>query len=121
MSVLRPRPPGLGRVWFSPSLCSAAKGPHLLHQHPRGLFPLFFTEMWERFSYYTMGALLTLYMVTPEAKGGLGYDKLISGQIFGLYNGFVYFTPLFGGLLADRYWGFIRTVLLGGVVMMLGH
>lgn len=93
----------------------------MLRNHPRGLFPLFFTEMWERFSFYTMGALLTLYMDAPESQGGLVFDPKITAQVYGLYNGFVYFTPLFGGLLADRLWGFIRAVTLGGVVMMLGH
>ena len=93
----------------------------MLNRHPPGLYPLFFTEMWERFSFYTMGALLVLYMDAPESQGGLGFEGNVSSQVYGLYNGFVYFTPLFGGLLADKLWGFVRAVTLGGVVMMLGH
>src|SRR5687768_3642135 len=93
----------------------------VFRQHPPGLYPLFFTEMWERFSFYTMNALLTLYMVAPYSEGGLGFSRGTASQIYGLYNGFVYFTPLFGGLLADRLWGFIRAVTLGGVIMMAGH
>ena len=110
--------------------------------HPAGLFVLFFTEMWERFSYYGMRSLLVLYMVDhlflhPEAgqrvlgfglvKGGieavfgpLGPQPL-SSQIYGLYTAFVYLTPFFGGMLADRVIGQRRAVILGGVLMAIGH
>src|SRR5262245_50568514 len=93
----------------------------MLRRHPQGLVTLFFTEMWERFSFYTMLALLTLYMKTPVEKGGLGFGMGAAGQIYGLYVGFVYFSPLVGGLLADRVWGCFKTVTLGGAIMMAGH
>lgn len=110
--------------------------------HPKGLFVLFLTEMWERFSYYGMRALLVLYMTQyllsdPEkAKTVLGYTALASGlesvfgvmnvqsmssQLYGLYTGFVYFTPFFGGILADRILGQKRSVYLGGFLMAIGH
>ena len=93
----------------------------MFKHHPAGLFPLFFTEMWERFSFYIMVALLTLYMDAPTHIGGLGFAPEVSAQVYGLYMGFLYFTPLFGGLLADRVWGFMRTITLGGIAMMCGH
>jgi POT family proton-dependent oligopeptide transporter len=87
------------------------------HQrHPPGLYILFFTEMWERFSYYGMRSLLVFYMIKH-----LQFTQVRSSEIYGLYTGFVYFTPLFGGLLADRVLGQRRTVVLGGVLMALGH
>lgn len=111
--------------------------------HPRGLFVLFFSEMWERFSYYGMRALLVLYMtqylfveVREHGKHVWGYDTLSHGltaifgemslqayssQIYGLYTGLVYFTPLFGGYIADRYWGHRRSVYAGGFLMAIGH
>jgi POT family proton-dependent oligopeptide transporter len=110
--------------------------------HPRGLFFLFFTEMWERFSYYGMRSLLVLYMVNhlfihPEVGGRvLGFTALrgalesvfgpldvqpLASQVYGLYTGFVYFTPFFGGLLADRLIGQRRTVIIGAVLMAIGH
>jgi POT family proton-dependent oligopeptide transporter len=93
----------------------------VFRDHPKGLFPLFFTEMWERFSFYVMIALLTLYMEAPTNVGGLGFDQTVSGQVYGLYMGFLYFTPLFGGLIADRLWGYMRTITLGGLAMMCGQ
>ncbi|MGH7560996.1 MAG: hypothetical protein ACRENB_08245, partial [Gemmatimonadales bacterium] len=78
--------------------------------HPAGLSTLFFTEMWERFSFYCMMALLVLYMDAPKQEGGLGFDPAWSSQVYGLYNGLVYFTPLLGGMIADRFWGFARTI-----------
>lgn len=110
--------------------------------HPVGLFVLFFTEMWERFSYYGMRALLVLYLtqhLIQTAQSGntvLGFTALQSGlefmfgpmsiqplasQIYGLYTGFVYFTPIFGGILADRFWGQRKTVVVGAALMALGH
>jgi len=121
-----------GKTWFG---------------HPRGLFYLFFTEMWERFSYYGMRSLLVLYMVDHlflrpdvgqtvlgftaikafiehlpwvKAMGPLGPQPL-SSQIYGLYTAFVYLTPFFGGMLADRVLGQRRTVILGAVLMAIGH
>ncbi len=121
-----------GKTWFG---------------HPRGLFFLFFTEMWERFSYYGMRSLLVLYMVDHlflrpdvgqavlgftavrsfiehlpwvKALGPLGPQPL-SSQIYGLYTAFVYLTPFFGGMLADRVLGQRRTVVLGAILMAIGH
>ena len=112
-----------------------------LFGHPRGLTFLFSTEMWERFSYYGMKALLVLYMVKyllqpDQADQVIGLATLRSGlewmfgplgvqplssQIYGLYTGLVYLTPVFGGLLADRWLGQHRTILLGAGLMAAGH
>jgi POT family proton-dependent oligopeptide transporter len=110
--------------------------------HPKGLFILFITEMWERFSFYGMRSLLVLYMVNhlfvqPEVgQRVLGFSAIkgalesvfgplavqpLSSQVYGLYTGLVYFTPFFGGLLADRVLGQRRTVVLGAVLMAIGH
>ena len=89
--------------------------------HPRGLATLFFTEMWERFSYYGMRALLILFMVAPVASGGLGFDKTKAGAIYGLYTGTVYLACLPGGWIADRIIGAKKAVLLGGILIALGH
>lgn len=89
--------------------------------HPRGLTPLFFTEMWERFSYYGMRAILVLYMVSPIEKGGLGFSVERATFIFGLYTAAVYFTALPGGLIADRLIGARKAVLIGGITIALGH
>jgi POT family proton-dependent oligopeptide transporter len=85
--------------------------------HPPGLFVLFFAEMWERFSYYGMRALLVLYMT----KGFLGYGDVQANDTYGAYTSLVYMTPFFGGLLADRVIGQRRSVLLGGALMAAGH
>ena len=124
--------PADGRTWFG---------------HPRGLFFLFFTEMWERFSYYGMRSLLVLYMVDhllirPDVgQHVLGFTAVkgfieslpwvrdlaplaaqpMSSQIYGLYTAFVYLTPFFGGLLADRILGQRKTVILGAILMAIGH
>ncbi len=112
-----------------------------LFGHPRALSFLFATEMWERFSYYGMRALLTLYMVKyvlqpPQAESVIGLSALkrlleipfgpldiqpLSSQIYGLYTGLVYLTPVFGGLLADRVLGHRRTVIIGASLMAAGH
>jgi len=89
--------------------------------HPRGLSTLFFTEMWERFSYYGMRALLILFMTAPLATGGLGFDTVKAGAIYGTYVSLVYITSLPGGWLADRFLGQRRATLYGGVLIMLGH
>jgi proton-dependent oligopeptide transporter, POT family len=119
----------------------AAAGARDLFGHPRALTFLFATEMWERFSYYGMRALLVLYMVKylllpgqAENVIGLGalkqmYEAMFgplgvqafSSQIYGLYTGLVYLTPVFGGLLADRVLGQHRTILLGAALMAIGH
>jgi len=89
--------------------------------HPRGLTTLFFTELWERFSYYGMRAILVLYMVAPVAQGGLGFDTKHATSIYGTYTMSVYLTALPGGLIADRFLGARLAVLLGGIVIALGH
>jgi POT family proton-dependent oligopeptide transporter len=89
--------------------------------HPRGLTTLFFTEMWERFSFYGLKAILFLYMTTALAKGGLGFDTPYAGLIMGTYASSVYWTPLIGGWLADKYLGARRAVFIGGVIIACGH
>jgi len=89
--------------------------------HPRGLPILFFTELWERFSYYGMRAILVLYMVTPVAQGGLGFDTKHATSIYGTYTMSVYLTALPGGLIADRWLGARLAVLLGGIIIACGH
>ena len=91
--------------------------------HPKGLFYLFFAELWERFSYYGMRALLTLYMVnefftylTDEA-----YREEVSFGIFAAYGSLVYATPVLGGMIADKFIGFKKSIMLGGILMALGH
>jgi POT family proton-dependent oligopeptide transporter len=89
--------------------------------HPRGLSTLFFTEFWERFSYYGMRAILILFMTAPLAVGGLAFDTAKAGVIYGTYTALVYVTALPGGWLADRFLGQRRATLYGGVLIMLGH
>lgn len=116
--------------------------------HPRGLFILFLTEMWERFSYYGMRALLVLYMTNEllvnadKGETVFGYQTLkswiagflqftgfpgeittqvLSSQLYGFYTGFVYLTPFFGGILADKVFGQKKTVYIGGILMTIGH
>ncbi len=92
-------------------------------RHPRGLYTLFFTEMWERFSYYGMRALLILYMTqaTVGANPGLELDAATAGAIYGLYTGMVYLLGLPGGWVADRLWGQRKAVFVGGCVIAAGH
>ena len=106
----RPLPP-------SPS----AAGDTRFFGHPRGLATLFFTEMWERFSYYGMRALLILFMTAPVSAGGLGFDTAKAGPIYALYVSSVYLLSLPGGWIADRVLGLRRAVLVGGVIIMAGH
>jgi len=89
--------------------------------HPRGLSVLFFTEMWERFSYYGMRAILILYMVSPVAQGGLGYDTARAASIYGWYTMAVYAASIPGGFIADRKIGHYVAVLLGGIIIAAGH
>ena len=89
--------------------------------HPRGLATLFFTEFWERFSYYGMRALLILFMTAAVAQGGLGFDAARAGAIYGLYTAAVYLLALPGGWLADQLLGQRRAVFLGGCIIALGH
>ena len=89
--------------------------------HPRGLSTLFFTEMWERFSYYGMRALLTLYMTSKAVDGGLGFDEKYASVIYATYVSSVWYLPLVGGWLADKFLGARRAVLIGGIIIACGH
>jgi proton-dependent oligopeptide transporter, POT family len=89
--------------------------------HPSGLSTLFFTEMWERFSYYGMRAILTLYMTKALTEGGLGFDEKYAALIYATYVSSVWYLPLIGGWLADRIFGARRAVLMGGIVIACGH
>jgi POT family proton-dependent oligopeptide transporter len=84
--------------------------------HPKGLYLLFVTEMWERFSYYGMRAIFTLFMVNA-----LMFDKSLASTVYGNYTGLVYLTPLIGGYVADRYWGNRRSIFVGGIMMAIGQ
>ncbi|MEI7908350.1 MAG: peptide MFS transporter [Verrucomicrobiota bacterium] len=90
-------------------------------RHPRGLRTLFFTEMWERFSYYGMRALLVLFMVRETASGGMGLSDEDATAIYGLYTAGVYLMALPGGWISDRIFGAQRTVWYGGIIIALGH
>ncbi|MCA1585327.1 MAG: peptide MFS transporter, partial [Acidobacteria bacterium] len=89
--------------------------------HPRGLSTLFLTEMWERFSYYGMRAFLILYMTAPAAAGGLAFSDAHAASIYGTYTGSVWGAAILGGIVADRWLGQYRSVLVGGIVIALGH
>ena len=89
--------------------------------HPRGLSTLFFTEMWERFSYYGMRALLVLFMTNAVATGGMGLDDVTATAIYGLYTAAVYVVALPGGWIADHLLGLRRAVFWGGIVIAIGH
>jgi len=85
-------------------------------KHPKGLYVLFFTELWERYSFYSMVAILSLYM-----NESLHFSVAKVGQIYGAYTAGVYLMPIAGGFIADRFFGFSRSIIVGGVLMMLGH
>lgn len=131
--------PGKGR---GKAAAVAVQGGTGFFGHPKGLAVLFMTEMWERMSYYGMRSLLVLYMVNylfikPDVGQAVwGYEWVkatlegffgplaiqpFASQIYGLYTGLVYATPFFGGILADRFWGQRRTVIVGGILMIIGH
>ncbi|WP_319536450.1 peptide MFS transporter [uncultured Vibrio sp.] len=94
---------------------------HQYFGHPRGLFLLFGTELWERFSYYAMRAILVLYLTDTTMNGGLGWSTKDALDLYGIYTGLVYITPLVGGYLADNYLGQRRSILLGGALMAIGQ
>ncbi|HXQ29334.1 MAG TPA: peptide MFS transporter [Gemmatimonadales bacterium] len=98
--------PGTTRGWFG---------------HPRGLSTLFFTEMWERFSYYGMRAFLILYMTAPLVAGGLGFDVRRAGSVYGTYTSSAWAATVLGGFIADRGLGQYASVLVGGIIIALGH
>lgn len=89
--------------------------------HPAGLFVLFFTEMWERFSYYGMRALLVLFLTSTIANGGWEWSKADALSLYGTYTMGVYLTPVIGGLIADRLLGYRWAVILGALIMTIGH
>ncbi len=89
--------------------------------HQPGLFLLFFTEMWERFSYYGMRALLVLFLVSQLADGGWGWSRQDALGLYALYTGLVYLTPILGGIIADKLLGYRNAVVLGAFLMTLGH
>src|SRR5687767_12706928 len=89
-------------------------------KHPRGLYFLFFSEMWERFGYYLMIGIFFLYM-TDAQKGGLGLDNKQASDIFGTFIALVFLTPFVGGLLADRVLGYRTAIIIGGILMGLGY
>lgn len=89
--------------------------------HPPSLFILFFTEMWERFSYYGMRALLVLFLISSFADGGWQWERKEALQLYGIYTGLVYLTPIIGGYIADKFLGFRMAVILGALIMTIGH
>ncbi|ABS20882.1 peptide MFS transporter [Bacillus cytotoxicus] len=90
-------------------------------KHPPGLYLLFFTEAWERFSYYGMRGLLVLYLTTAAISGGLGLDKGFAVQLYGIFTAFVYFTPIAGGWLTDHFITRRHAITVGGIIMALGN
>ena len=94
---------------------------HNIFGHPRGLFLLFSTELWERFSYYAMRAILVLFLTDTTINGGLGWSTKDALDLYGIYTGLVYITPLIGGWIADNYLGQRKSILIGGVLMALGQ
>ena len=87
--------------------------------HPRGLSTLFFTEMWERFSYYGLRPLLVLFMAAALAEGGFGFDRAQASAIVGIYGAFVYVASLPGGWIADRWLGLQRAIFIGAILITL--
>ena len=109
---------------MNPSLASEAAPPSSdtsFFGHPRGLATLFFTEMWERYSYYGTRALLILYMTASLRSGGLGFSVMKAGSLYGFYTAMVYLLSLPGGWVADRLFGQRRAVFLGGVLIAAGN
>src|SRR5207247_9720913 len=90
-------------------------------RQPKGLSTLFFTEMWERFSYYGMRAFLILYMTAPAVAGGLGFPVERAASIYGTYTGSAWAAAIVGGIIADRGLGQYRSVLIGGIIIAAGH
>ena len=97
------------------------KTPQPATGHPKGLYTLFFTEMWERFSYYGMRALLTIFLTAELATGGFGMDRAESLTVYGVFTALVYLTPILGGWFADKILGQRKSILIGGLVMAIGQ
>lgn len=102
-------------------LTSSGMDNKMVMGHPAGLFVLFFTEMWERFSYYGMRALLTTFLITEIAKGGWGWTNESAMSLYGWYTMLVYATPIIGGYIADKLTGQRKAILIGALLMTLGH
>src|SRR5690348_3762723 len=94
---------------------------HSFFGHPRGLSTLFFTEMWERFSYYGMRGFLIFYMTAAVSAGGMGLGVATAAAVYGTYTAMVYLMSVPGGWLADRVLGQRRAVLYGGILIAAGH
>lgn len=94
---------------------------HPRKKHPKGLYTLFATEMWERFSYYGMRALLTLYLTAELVDGGFGLSRSESLELYAIFTGLVYLTPILGGWVADNLFGQRKTIYIGGIVMAIGQ
>ncbi|MEP6584409.1 MAG: peptide MFS transporter [Ginsengibacter sp.] len=90
-------------------------------KHPRGLYVLFFTEMWERFGYYLMVGIFLLYLTDTVGHGGRGLDNVAAVSIVGSYVALIYLTPFIGGLIADRYLGYVKSIFIGGALLALGY
>ena len=90
-------------------------------RHPKALWILFMTEMWERFGYYLMVGIFLLYLIDPKRHGGKGFDATTATDIVGSYIALVYLTPFIGGLIADRFLGYRRAIILGGSLMACGY
>ncbi len=89
--------------------------------HPKALYVLFFTEMWERFGYYLMVGIFFLYLIDPRRHGGKGFDATTASDIVGSYIALVYLTPFIGGLIADRFLGYRKAIIIGGALMACGY
>src|SRR4051812_33691894 len=89
-------------------------------KHPKALYVLFLIEMWERFAYYLMVGILLLYL-KDRATGGRGFSQDMGADIQGTFIALVYLTPFIGGLIADRYLGYIKSIFLGGILMAAGY
>jgi len=91
--------------------------------HPKGLYILFFTELWERFSYYGMRAILVLFLISSVNgdNPGFGWDEGDAISLYGTYTALVYILSIAGGWVADKFWGQKRTVLIGGILLCFGH
>ncbi|MEJ2494781.1 MAG: oligopeptide:H+ symporter [Ignavibacteriaceae bacterium] len=92
----------------------------MFKKHPKGLYVLFFTEMWERFGYYLMVGILLLYL-TDTTTGGKAFDVRTAADIVGSFIALVYLTPFIGGLIADRYLGYLKSIYIGGSLMAAGY
>ncbi|MCS6916056.1 MAG: oligopeptide:H+ symporter, partial [Chitinophagales bacterium] len=89
--------------------------------HPRALYVLFFTEMWERFAYYLMVGIFFLYLIDPTATGGKGFLNADAADLVGSFIALVYLAPFIGGMIADRFLGYRRAIVLGGLLMAAGY